>query len=202
MLDNPEIAKQNHPSVATMTKETLVNQGDEVHDYKDTDIGFCEVCGLEQGYGKHTSETYAAKHNQNAEMQPQTMLSNKQETASTGCKREKLYGPRYDLMMRNEPGIRRLAETWSEGNEKYGPDNWMKGFPISVALNHALDHIAKYLSGDRSEDHLAHGAWNLLHACYIEEKKPELCDLTMPKEDPEDAYLRAFAKLERTTGPQ
>lgn len=108
------------------------------------------------------------------------------ETASTGAERTSMYpkgekfAARYDLMFRNDVGMRRLAETWGEGFEKYGADNWMKGFPASVFISHALEHIRLYLSGDRSEDHLAHGAWNLLALCWVEEKKPELLDLTMP----------------------
>lgn len=85
---------------------------------------------------------------------------------------------RYDLMMRNGPGMRRLAETWGEGFAKYGPDNWMSGFPASVLLSHAQDHVAKYLTGNNDEDHLAHAAWNLLVLCWVEENKPELLDLT------------------------
>jgi hypothetical protein len=108
------------------------------------------------------------------------------EEAATGAKRSSMYPKgaqfpaRYDLMMRNAVGMRRLAETWGEGFEKYGADNWMKGFPASVLLAHAIAHIASYLEGDRSEDHLAHCAWNVLALCWVEEHKPELLDLTMP----------------------
>lgn len=100
--------------------------------------------------------------------------------------RDHLYPPgtkfpaRYDLMMRNAAGMRRLAETWGEGYEKYGADNWMGGFPASAMISHALEHIRLYLAGDKSEDHLAHGAWNLLGLCWIEENKPECMDLTFP----------------------
>ncbi len=87
---------------------------------------------------------------------------------------------RYDLMMRNDVGMRRLAETWGEGEAKYGPDNWMKGFPESVLISHTMEHIRLYLLGDKSEDHLAHAAWNLLALCWVEERKPELLDLTKP----------------------
>lgn len=108
------------------------------------------------------------------------------EQAATGAVRSKLYPPgtkfpaRYDLMFRNAAGMRRLAETWGEGFAKYGADNWMKGFPASVFVSHALEHFRLYLAGDRSEDHLAHIAWNALALCWVEENKPELLDLTMP----------------------
>jgi len=117
---------------------------------------------------------------------PLVPIGEEREEASTGAKRDSWYPPgvkfpaRYDLMFRNAEGMRRLAETWGEGFVKYGPDNWMKGFPSSVLISHALEHIRLYLKGDRSEDHLAHGAWNLLALCWVEENKPELLDLTMP----------------------
>lgn len=45
---------------------------------------------------------------------------------------------------------------------------------IATLLNHALRHIYKYLSGDRTEDHLGHASWNLLGACHSEELWPHL----------------------------
>lgn len=71
-------------------------------------------------------------------------------------------------------GLRRVAETCEEGRKKYGEYNWEKGMPISDLLRHAIAHIYKYLFGDRSEDHLAHAAWNLLAACHSEEMWPIL----------------------------
>jgi hypothetical protein len=114
------------------------------------------------------------------------LQGNAAATAATGAIRSKLYPEgtkfpaRYDLMFRNAAGMRRLAETWGEGNEKYGPDNWMKGFPATVMVSHALEHIRLYLAGDTSEDHLAHCAWNVLALCWVEENKPDLIDITFP----------------------
>jgi hypothetical protein len=71
-------------------------------------------------------------------------------------------------------GMRRLAETMKEGFDKYGAYNWERGMPIGDILNHALRHIYIYLSGDRSEDHLAHAGWNLHAAMHMEETHPEL----------------------------
>lgn len=79
---------------------------------------------------------------------------------------------RYDLI--SPIGLRRLAETCHEGAEKYSDYNWEKGMPIAEMLNHAAAHIYAYLSGDRSEDHLAHAAWNLFGAMHSEELWPEL----------------------------
>lgn len=71
-------------------------------------------------------------------------------------------------------GMRRLAQTCKEGELKYSAYNWEKGFPIDSLLNHAIAHIYKFLEGDRSEDHLAHAAWNMMAAMHSEESWPEL----------------------------
>ncbi len=102
------------------------------------------------------------------------------ERCSTGAVRSAdLKDMRYDLI--SPIGLRRVAETCHEGALKYGDYNWEKGFPISSLLNHAISHCFKFLAGDTSEDHLAHGAWNLLAACHSQELWPELnCDLRGP----------------------
>lgn len=41
------------------------------------------------------------------------------------------------------------------GAKKYGDGNFLKGIPSSVALESLDRHLAKYLNGDRSEDHLS-----------------------------------------------
>lgn len=81
---------------------------------------------------------------------------------------------RYDLI--TPIGLRRVAEAYAEGSEKYGDYNWEKGMPIAEMLNHAVAHIYNYLAGDRSEDHLGHAAWNLMAACHSEEMWPEIND--------------------------
>lgn len=82
-------------------------------------------------------------------------------------------GVRYDLI--TPIGLRRIAETYKEGYDKYGAFNWERGMPISDILNHAIAHIYQYLSGVESgEDDLAHAAWNLLAAIHMEETHPNL----------------------------
>ena len=79
---------------------------------------------------------------------------------------------RYDLI--SPIGLRRIAETYKEGYDKYGAFNWEKGMPISDIMNHCIRHIYKFLEGDRTEDHLAHAAWNLIAAMHMQETHPEL----------------------------
>ena len=79
---------------------------------------------------------------------------------------------RYDLI--SPIGLRRLAETYAEGANKFGPFNWENGMPVTDLLNHAIAHVYKFLGGNRDEDHLAHAAWNLLGAIHSLELWPEL----------------------------
>lgn len=72
-------------------------------------------------------------------------------------------------------GLRRIAETYKEGFDKYGAFNWERGMPIGDILNHAIAHIYDYLEGKpTNEDDLAHAAWNLLAAMHMEETHPHL----------------------------
>lgn len=91
-------------------------------------------------------------------------------TRSADAERE-----RYDLI--SSIGLRRLAETYAEGADKHGVRNWEQGFPVSVALNHAIRHLNLWLAGDSSEDHLAHASWNLFAAMHFEELRPDLLDV-------------------------
>lgn len=79
---------------------------------------------------------------------------------------------RYDLI--SPIGLRRLAETYAEGAEKFGAFNWENGMPVTDLLNHAIAHIYKFLSGSRDEDDLGHAAWNILGAIHSLEKWPHL----------------------------
>jgi hypothetical protein len=89
----------------------------------------------------------------------------------SGAKRSTL-DARYDLL--TPIGIRRVAEAAAEGSVKYGDYNCERGLTVLTYLNHALAHIFRYLAGDRTEDHLAHAAWNLLFACHSEEVNVDL----------------------------
>lgn len=98
------------------------------------------------------------------------------ETFPSGAKRSTLEA-RYDLL--SPVGMRRAAEAADHGEKKYGQYNCERGLTVGTYLNHALAHIYDYLSGDRSEDHLGHAAWNLLFACHSEEVTPELNEGTL-----------------------
>lgn len=56
------------------------------------------------------------------------------------------------------------------GASKYGDGNFLKGFPKEDALKSLDRHLAKYLDGDRSEDHLAAIIFNT-QLIMLEEKR-------------------------------
>jgi hypothetical protein len=69
--------------------------------------------------------------------------------------------PRHDLIPIEF--LDELASIFEEGLEKYG-DSWKKGGYnfLTDCLNHASNHLHLYMSGDRTENHLAKVAWNTL----------------------------------------
>ena len=81
---------------------------------------------------------------------------------------------RYDLV--SPIGLREVARACAEGASKYSDFNWEKGMPVHDLLNHAIAHVYQFLSGDRSEPHLGHAAWNLLAAIHSHELWPHLND--------------------------
>jgi len=77
---------------------------------------------------------------------------------------------RYDLIP--QAAIEAMAITLKKGEERYGKDNWKKGIPAEDLMNHCLQHIYKWLDGDRSEEHIAHAMCNLAFLAYFESIKP------------------------------
>ena len=75
---------------------------------------------------------------------------------------------RYDLC----PSMwaKRDAIIMAEGAVTHGDDNWKKGVPINVCLNHLERHLNLWKSGDHSEDHLAKVRVNAGFIMYFEER--------------------------------
>ncbi len=57
------------------------------------------------------------------------------------------------------------------GAIKYGDKNWEKGIPTECYLESADRHLAKYLAGDRSEDHLSALIFNIQGVMLNEQKE-------------------------------
>jgi hypothetical protein len=95
---------------------------------------------------------------------------------NTGAVRDKGEGKgRCDLLP--ACSLLRLSKHYETGANKYGPRNWELGQPLSVLLDSGIRHLLNYLDGKTDEDHLAAGAWNILGAMWMEEKKPEMQDI-------------------------
>ena len=79
--------------------------------------------------------------------------------------------PRFDLIPYE--ATRREAQRWSEGAHTHGENNWQRGQRDTVfhrdRMNHLMGHALKYLSGDRSEDHLAAIRCNAAMLMWFEE---------------------------------
>ena len=86
---------------------------------------------------------------------------------------------RFDLLP--ACAIARLAKHYQAGALKYNEHNWEKGMPIHMFIDSGLRHIFQYLDGDKTEDHLAAAAWNILGAMWTEEKFCELQDIQSRK---------------------
>lgn len=69
------------------------------------------------------------------------------------------------------------GRAFAEGAKKYGLHNWLKGFPFSGLVNHALHHLMKILEGDTSEDHIGHCLWNIGSLAHFMKHRPDLNDL-------------------------
>lgn len=106
----------------------------------------------------------------------ETKDSGTRQNFETGMVRDTQEGkPRYDLIP--PEGLKRLAELYARGAEKYDDDNWKKGQPYSRAYASLFRHLIQWREGDKDEDHLAAVAWNAFALMWYEENKPELDDL-------------------------
>lgn len=58
-----------------------------------------------------------------------------------------------------------VGKVLADGADKYGENNWQL-IKTNDHLNHALTHIIRYLTGDRSEPHMVHALCRLFFAHY------------------------------------
>jgi hypothetical protein len=72
-----------------------------------------------------------------------------------------------------------MAKICEYGKNKYGADNWRRGFKWSRLYGAALRHLLSFWEGEdmdkeSSFPHLWHAAWNCLAlAWYMKHRKPE-----------------------------
>lgn len=96
-----------------------------------------------------------------------TLDGGAKQVFKSGAQRDEQAGkPRYDLIP--PASLRRLAELYARGAEKYDDHNWAKGMPTSRILASLLRHVEAYRIGDETEDHLAAVAWNAFAIMHFE----------------------------------
>ena len=66
--------------------------------------------------------------------------------------RNKIGKTRLDLIP--PEALEELGEVFGEGAITHGDENWKKGMPNSVVINHMMIHFLKWQKGDREELHL------------------------------------------------
>lgn len=104
-----------------------------------------------------------------------TRDSGKREDFSSGAVRDTQDGkPRYDLIP--PKGLKRVAELFARGAEKYEDHNWRKGMPSSRFMASMMRHAESYRRGERDEDHIAAVVFNALALIQFEDT--EWDDLT------------------------
>lgn len=103
------------------------------------------------------------------------LIEEEKTTFATGASRSKLDDVRYDLV--SHVGLRHLAARYALGAVNHGDNNWRNGMPYSAIVNHMQNHLQLYLSGDRSDDHMAAVAWGAFAILESDELRPENNDL-------------------------
>ncbi len=116
----------------------------------------------------------------NTDVVPATAIkdSGTRRAFGTGSVRDAAKGKgRFDLMPIR--AMFRLAKHFELGCEKYGPDNWAKGQPLSVFYDSGVRHLLKHFAGLRDEDHLAAALWNI--SCMVDTEE-RIREGVLPKE--------------------
>lgn len=99
-----------------------------------------------------------------------TKDSGEREQFESGAKRDTQVGkPRYDLIP--PLPLKRLADLYARGAEKYDDHNWAKGMSTARILASLYRHLEQYRAGEKTEDHLAAVAWNAFAIMHFEGTK-------------------------------
>lgn len=75
---------------------------------------------------------------------------------------------RFDLI--NSKCVQEVAEVLSKGAERYGEKNYLL-IPSKNHIGRAINHLYKYLDGNRLENHLIHAICRLMFAYEIDKEK-------------------------------
>ena len=142
-------------------------------------IGFLkDMNGLERS--EYTTEKKCVM--KGGKMQMSIKDSGERTQFETGAVRDMHAGKgRMDLLPLT--AVMELSKHCEEGALKYGEHNIDKGIPQHSLCDSGMRHLAKYMRGDKDENHLRAACWNLMWALEQSITKPELNDLVWNKED-------------------
>ena len=94
--------------------------------------------------------------------------SGKRQDFDTGSIRDTRDGKgRYDLI--TPIALKRLAQHYENGANKYNDRNWELGQPLSRYIDSAIRHLYTHLEGHRDEDHCSAAIWNIAALIHTEE---------------------------------
>jgi hypothetical protein len=88
-----------------------------------------------------------------------------------------------------------IAKNFEEEAMKFGERNWETEKPISNYANDILIHIAMYLNGDSSEDHLLTLLIDAIKMIVVDQKHPELQDIPSRQTPAAEALSKTIDKI-------
>ena len=99
------------------------------------------------------------------------------QTSPTGSKRQNAGKPALSNLL--PEFLLGMADIMTQGELKYGKDNWKKGNFTSVPYDSAMRHILKWQTGESYDTesqnhHLLHAAVNLMMCWYYETDYPQM----------------------------
>lgn len=116
-----------------------------------------------------------------------TRDSGKKQKFDSGYQRDTQKGKaRFDLIPTGP--LRRVADLYARGAEKYGESNWELGAPVSRMYASLFRHLIQFAEGDKAEDHLAAVVWNAFAIMHFQDQiekgnlPEELNDMKCDKE--------------------
>lgn len=107
-------------------------------------------------------------------VQLNNMIESNDRVFESGAKRDNNTNKPF---IHNLKGYTRLRFGYhmTTGANNYGDKNWEKGMPSDQYLESVDRHLARYIDGDRSEDHLSAIIFGI-QGCMINEQKEGILD--------------------------
>lgn len=88
---------------------------------------------------------------------------------NTGAIRDKQLNKGIPSMIPTE-SLRKIARRYEDGANKYGPNNWQLGIPLSRYYDAIFRHLLAWGEGKTDEDHLGAIGWNMCSAAWTQEQ--------------------------------